>query len=84
MTAPPMRRSQNLAALAAVILAAASLLPLRPAVRLSCAVLAVLLILGIFATRLRTHGARRRTNRADDVYARIDRIRADRAKRSRR
>jgi hypothetical protein len=83
MTAPPMRRSQNLLALAAVVLAAGSLLPLPPAARLTCAVLAILIVVALFAARLRMHRLRPGDSRSD-AHARAAKIRADRANRRRR
>ena len=79
-----MRRSQNLLALVAVVLAAVALLPLRPAIRLICAALAMLLVLALFAARLRTHRPRAGSGTPGDAYSRAAKIRADRANRLRR
>jgi hypothetical protein len=81
MTAPPMRRSQNLAALAAVMFAAAALLPLAVVVRLVCAGIAGIMIVTVLAMRLRAHRVRRDREAVDDVYRRIERIRTERARR---
>jgi len=79
-----MRRSQTFAALAAVVLAAASLLPLAPSLRIACAALAVLIVVAVLAGRVRMHAARRTKPSGFDAYARAQRIRAERAKRMRR
>ena len=81
MTAPPMRRWQNLLALLATTLAALALVPLEARVRLLCALFAIALICAMFLLRLRAHRARRSDLRVDDVYARIARIRAQRRRR---
>ena len=84
MTAPLMRRWQNLLALLAVMLAGGSLLPLPEHVRLACVAAAVATILVVLAVRLRAHQPSRRLPSGPDVYDRIERIRADRERRRRR
>jgi hypothetical protein len=77
-----MPRWQNAIALLAVVLAAVALLPLAPGVRVMCAGLAGAAILMLLVVRLRAHRVRRESTRVAGVYDRIDRIRAERAKRS--
>jgi hypothetical protein len=79
-----MRARQNAVALAATLLAAGALLPLPPHVRLFLAGLAIAVILVLAVVRMRAHSARRGAVRLDGVYGRIERIRAERAKRDRR
>ncbi|MCU1347225.1 MAG: hypothetical protein JWO56_255 [Acidobacteria bacterium] len=81
MTAPPMRPWQNILALLATIVASGSLLPLAPVVRLLCAAIAGVVVLLLLVARVRAHRVRRDRERVDGVYRRIDRIRADRARR---
>jgi hypothetical protein len=81
MTAPPMRPWQNILALLATIVASGTLLPLPPAVRLLCAAIAGVVVLLLLLGRVRAHRVRRDRERVDGVYDRIERIRADRARR---
>ena len=75
-----MRTKQNAIALAAIMLAAGTLLPVEPRVRFALAGLAFAIILLLLAVRLRAHAFDRSRERVDDVYARIARIRALRDK----
>lgn len=84
MNAPPMPRWQNAIALFAVVLGAVALLPLAPGARVLCAGLAGVAILMLLVVRLRAHRVRRDATRVAGVYDRIERIRADRAKRTSR
>lgn len=81
MNAPPMRPWQNAVALVATVLAAGALLPLAPPVRFLCAGLAGATIVVLLLARVRAHRVRRDQERVDDVYARIERMRADRIRR---
>ncbi|HTW85927.1 MAG TPA: hypothetical protein VMD91_17790 [Candidatus Sulfotelmatobacter sp.] len=81
MTAPPMRRWQNLLALFAVLLASAALLPLRPGVRLGFVAAAVGVIVAVLVSRLRAHQPSGRRPSGPDVYDRIAKIRAERERR---
>lgn len=81
MTAPPMRPWQNALALLGTVLAAGALLPLPPAARLLLATSAFAAIVFLLVVRMRAHRARGDRARVSGVYDRIDRIRADRAKR---
>jgi hypothetical protein len=76
-----MPRWQNAMALLAVVLAAVALLPLAPGARVMCAGLAVAVIVTLLMVRLRAHRVRRDATAVAGVYDRIERIRADRAKR---
>lgn len=80
MTVPPMRPWQNFVALAATVFLCGALLPLAPRVRIACAAFAFLVILALFALRMRTHAVRRDDARVGGVYDRIARIRAERTK----
>jgi hypothetical protein len=82
MNAPPMRRWQNAVALAATLLAAGTLLPVAPGVRIALVALAVAVIVLLLVVRLRSHAARRDSARVAGVYDRIERIRAERGKRT--
>jgi hypothetical protein len=82
MSASPMPRWQTAIALLAVVLAAVALLPLAPGARVLCAGLAGAAILMLLAARLRAHRVRREATRVAGVYDRIERIRADRARRT--
>ncbi|GAC1659922.1 MAG: hypothetical protein NVS4B13_06400 [Candidatus Elarobacter sp.] len=77
-----MRPWQNVVALAATLLAAGALLPLAPHVRIGLAGLAGAVVVMLLGVRLRAHSARRDSARVAGVYNRIERIRADRAKRT--
>ncbi len=79
-----MRPWQNAVALLATVLAAGALLPLAPHLRLLCACLAIATIVGLLVQRTRSHRVRRADARANDVYSRIERIRAERVQRKRR
>lgn len=81
MNAPPMRTWQNLAALLAIVVAAGTLLPIAPPVRLLCAGLAGVLVVWLLAMRMRAHRVRRERDAVDEVYAKIARIRAARTRR---
>jgi hypothetical protein len=83
MTAPPMRRWQNLLALLAVLLASGALLPIAPILRYACIGSAVGVIAAVLLVRLRAHGPTNRPS-GPDVYDRIAKIRADRERRRRR
>jgi biotin carboxylase len=83
MTAHPMHRGQNAAALIATLLAAAALLPLEPRVRFVMVGLAAASIAVLLVVRLRGHAVRRDDARSAATYARIERIREARAKRDR-
>jgi hypothetical protein len=83
MTAPRMRRGQTAIALVATLFAAGALLPLAPAARFVLIGLAAAAIAILLVVRLRAHAARRDDARNAATYARIDRIRAARAKRTR-
>jgi hypothetical protein len=74
-----MPRWQNALALLATIAASAALLPLAARVRVGCAALAVALILISLALRLRAHRVSEARTRFPDAYARIERIRTQRA-----
>ncbi|MDB5041645.1 MAG: hypothetical protein JWN27_2371, partial [Candidatus Eremiobacteraeota bacterium] len=78
---PPMRPWQNILALLATIVASGTLLPLAPAVRVLCAAIAGVIVLLLLLARVRAHRVRRDRERVDGVYDRIERIRADRARR---
>jgi hypothetical protein len=78
-----MRPWQNAVALAATLFAAGALLPIEPRIRLVLAGLAIVVILLLFAVRMRSHAARRDDARIGGVYDRIERIRDERAKRRR-
>lgn len=79
-----MPRWQNAIALLAVVLAALALLPLAPSTRVVFIALAAAAIVTLFIVRMRAHRARRDAGRVDGVYARIERIRAERDKPGRR
>ncbi|HEY0393167.1 MAG TPA: hypothetical protein VGD01_01605 [Candidatus Elarobacter sp.] len=83
MTAHPMRRGHNAAALIATLLAAGALLPLEPRVRFVLIGLAAASIVLVLVVRLRGHAARRDDARSAATFARIERIREARAKRAR-
>ena len=83
MIAPPMRPWQNVLALAATAIAAGALLPIAGVLRLACAAAAALLIVLLLAARMRAHRVRRDAGRVDATYARIERIREERARRRR-
>jgi membrane protein implicated in regulation of membrane protease activity len=74
------RTKQNAVALAAIMLAAGTLLPLAASARFVLAGLAFVIILLLLVVRLRSHAAERDRARVDSVYDRIDRIRAQRGK----
>jgi hypothetical protein len=78
-----MPRWQNALALLATIAAAGALLPLTSRERLLCVAAAVGMILVALTLRLRAHGRQRGQARVPDTYARIERIRAQRAGRRR-
>jgi heme A synthase len=82
MTAPPMRRWQNLLALIATLLATAALLPFGARVRVVNVALAFALIIIVLGARLRAH-APRRGEETDPTYERIARIRSAREERRR-
>ncbi len=73
-----MPRWQNALALLATLAASGALLPLAPRVRMLCAGLAIALIVGTLAVRLRAHRVSAARSRVTDTYARIERIRAQR------
>ncbi len=79
-----MRPWQNMVALAATVFLCGALLPLAPRVRVACAAFAFVVILGLFALRLRAHAVRRDDVRVGGVYDRIARIRSARTKRRER
>jgi hypothetical protein len=81
VTAPPMRPWQNILALLATVVAAGTLLPLPPVIRVACAAIAGVVILLLLLARVRAHRVRRDRERVDGVYEQIERIRADRARR---
>lgn len=83
MTPSPMRPWQNLLALLATVLAGIALLPVDGRVRLLCSVLAGSVICVMLLVRLRAHAARRSERRVEDVYGKIERIRARRGGRRR-
>ncbi len=80
-TPPPLRPWQNALALLGTLLAAGALLPLAPAVRAACGGLAIATIVLLLVVRLRAHRVRRDAARVGDVYARIERMRAERGRR---
>jgi heme A synthase len=82
MTAPRMPRAQTALALAAVIVAAGAMLPVSTGVRIACAAAASALVVALLLARLRAHRVRR-SEASTGVYERIERIRAERAKRRR-
>ena len=82
--APLMRVWQNLLAMIGVIAAAFALLPLPARARLTCIAIAGTVIALTLALRLRQHGRARAHVRSADTWGRIERIRAERAKRGRR
>ena len=84
MSAPPMRTWQNASALLLTLLAAGALLPLDARARLLCIAVAVAGIVVLLVVRLRAHRVRRDDARTGAVQARIDRIRAEREKRTKR
>ncbi len=77
----PMRPAQNALVILATFLVAGSLLPWSPRLRLACAAGAVAIVLGLLVARLRAHAATGRTATTNATQARIDRIRAERARR---
>ena len=79
-----MRPWQNAVALLATLFAAGALLPLAPRLRLLCGGLAVATIVVVLVIRMRSHRVRREGARAAGVYTRIERIRAERAQRTKR
>jgi O-antigen/teichoic acid export membrane protein len=86
MTAPPMPRWQNAVALAGTLAAAGALLPLAPRYQVLFAGIATATIVIVLIARLRAHSVSREKVQTVNTYARIDRIRAQRAggRRSRR
>jgi hypothetical protein len=79
-----MRPWQNAVALVATLFAAGALLPLAPQFRLLCGGLAIATILALLWLRVRAHQVRRTDARVADVYTRIERIRDDRRRRTKR
>ena len=77
-----MPRWQKAIALLAVVLAAVAMLPLAPGARVLCAGLAGSAIVMLLVVRLRAHRVRREATRVAGVYDRIERIRAERARRN--
>jgi hypothetical protein len=80
---PRARRRHDLVALAAIVLAAAALLPVDRSVRLLCSGLAAVAICVLLIVRLRAHRAVG-SPRAGGTAARIARIRAGRERSGRR
>jgi hypothetical protein len=76
-----MRPWQNILALLATVVAAGTLLPLPAVVRVACAASAGVVVLLLLLARVRAHRVSRDRERVDGVYERIERIRADRARR---
>jgi len=80
----PMRPWQNGIALIATFFAAGALLPWSGRMRLVCAFVAFALIAVLLALRLQTHAGAARSRTDADLLAKIERIRQQRARRSRR
>jgi steroid 5-alpha reductase family enzyme len=78
-----MKRWENVVALAATVLAAGALLPIRPYPRLICAGAAIVTLVVLCGVRLRAHIARRDAPNSSETYTRIERIRAARGPRRR-
>jgi hypothetical protein len=78
-----MKRWENVVALAATVLAAGALLPIRPYPRLICAGAAIATLLILCGIRLRAHLTRREVPAPSDTYAKIERIRSARGPRRR-
>jgi Flp pilus assembly protein TadB len=76
-----MRPWQNILALLATVVAAGTLLPLPPILRVACAAVAGVIVLLLLLARVRAHRVRRDRDRVDGIYEHIERIRADRARR---
>ena len=76
----PLRRGQNVVALAATLLASGALLPLEPRVRFVLIGVAAAVILMLLVVRLRGHAVRRDAARVSGVYERIERIREQRSR----
>ncbi len=74
-----MHRWQNLLVLLATVFAALALLPLESRVRLLSSILAAALVCIMLTIRLRAHRVRKHVAHVEDTYARIERIRAQRA-----
>lgn len=81
MTSPPMRPVQNALVILALFLVAGALLPWGASLRLMCAGAAIAIVLLLFVTRLRAHGAGASPAAVSDTQDRIERIRAARAAR---
>lgn len=84
MTAPPMPRWQNAVAIGGIVAASGALLPLASRYRLLSCGIAIALVAIVLVARLRAHRVSRENVRVRDAYARIERIRAQRAGRQRR
>jgi hypothetical protein len=83
MPVPTMKRWENIVALAATVLAAGALLPIRPYPRLTCVAVAIVMLLVLCGIRLRAHLTRRDVAVPSDTYAKIERIRSSRGPRRR-
>lgn len=81
MTPAPMRPVHNALVILASFLVAGALLPWSSRFRLACAGAAVAVIVTLLVSRLRAHAGAAQTQAVSDTQARIDRIRAARARR---
>jgi len=84
MNAVPMRPWQNALAIVAGFLVAGALLPWSSRYRLACALAAIAIVLVLLAARMSAHAKQRAKRTSGDAWSRIERIRAERADRTRR
>jgi hypothetical protein len=79
VTAPPIRPVENILALIAALLVAGAVFPWP--LRLACAIGAVGVLVLMIVLRYRGHVVKKQKRRVLDVYAAVDRLRAERKER---